>query len=87
MSVVRSVACGKAEPMSLTPRQKQVLDLLREMFHGEMDAEARNYRRIADRVGWQENSSVRFTLYCLRAKGAVRSIGSSSVSPERWVAR
>jgi hypothetical protein len=73
--------------MSLTPRQKQVLDLLREMFHGEMDAEARNYRRIADRVGWQENSSVRFTLYCLRAKGAVRSIGSSSVSPERWVAR
>ena len=85
--MVRPVACGKTKPMSLTPRQKQVLDLLREMFHGEMDAEARNYRRIADRVGWQENSSVKFTLYCLRAKGAVRSIGTSSVSPERWVAR
>ena len=87
MSVVRELACRAAKQMSLTPRQKQVLDLLREMFHGEMDAEARNYRRIADRVGWQENSSVKFTLYCLRAKGAVRSIGTSSVSPERWVAR
>lgn len=69
-----------------TPRQQQVLDLMRELFGGEMDAENRNYRRIADRIGWQENSSVRFALYCLRAKGAVRSVGNSSVRPERWVA-
>ena len=70
---------------SFTPRQQQVLDLMREMFGGEMEADKRNYLRIAHRVGWKEISQVRFTLYCLRAKGAVRSIGTSSVSPERWV--
>ena len=70
-----------------TPRQQQVLDLLREMYGGEMEAEHRNYLKIAHRVGWKEVSQVRFTLYCLRAKGAVISIGNSTVSPERWVAR
>ena len=72
---------------NFTPRQKQVLDLMRELFGGEMDADERNYLRIANRVGWKETSQVRFTLYCLRAKGAVTSIGNSSVRPERWVAR
>lgn len=90
MRLVRALARRKAEPMSetkFTPRQKQVLDLMREIFGDEMEADKRNYRKIADRIGWQETSSVRFTLYCLRAKGAIVSVGPSTVSPERWVAR
>ena len=84
------MAHWKAEQVSkpqFTPRQQQVLDLLREMYGGEMDAEHRNYLKIAHRIGWKETSQVRFTLYCLRAKGAVTSIGNSTVRPERWVAR
>lgn len=71
----------------VSPRQQQVLDLMREIFGGEMEAEARNYRRIAARIGWKDCSGVRDCLYALRAKGAIRSTGASMTKPERWVAR
>lgn len=71
----------------ISVRQKQVLDLLREIFDGDMEADNRNYRRIADRIGWKHHGPVKDCLFCLRAKGAVASIGSSVTMPERWVAR
>ena len=75
----------KQTPISV--RQQQVLDLMREIFDGEMEAHNGNYQKISDRVGWKHFSAVKDCLYCLRAKGAVKSIGTSATKPDRWVAR
>jgi hypothetical protein len=42
---------------------------MREMFGGEMDAKARNYRRIAAQLGLKDINGVRDCFYALRSKG------------------
>lgn len=74
----------KPAPVSL--RQGQVLALFRELFGTSMEATHQNYLRIARRIGVVHGSNVLGCLYALRSKGLVRSEGTSTVRPERWIA-
>jgi len=68
----------------ISPRQRQVLDLVRDLFAGSMPGTRAAYRRIATAIGWKNYTSVKPALFVLRAKGAVRSVGGTMTSPERW---
>lgn len=68
----------------ISPRQAQVLGLVREIFDGKMPNTVEAYSRVATEVGWKTTSGVRDSLFALRAKGAVRSIGGTITRPERW---
>jgi hypothetical protein len=70
----------------ISKRQSEVLALLRERFAGEMDHSAANYQVISDAIGWKSYQAVRETLFTLRAKGFVTTIGKSVTRPDRWIA-
>ena len=73
-------------PQKISPRQNQVLNLVRDRFDGEMDASPENYRQIADEIGWKNYGGVQDCLFALRAKGAVWSVGSIAF-PTKWIAK
>lgn len=70
---------------SLSTRQRQVLELLDQLFDGSMEAKTENYRRIARELGISEYSPVIVTLQTLRAKGRIRSEGRLMTRPDRWL--
>lgn len=69
----------------LTPRQQELLALVKDRFGGVMDGTRANYATLAAAMGWTDNSSVLNTLHVLRSKGALESVGRSLTRPEGWV--
>lgn len=72
------------ETTPLSERQGQVLEIVRGVFGGVMEAGTANYRVVADRLGWKHTTGVRDVLFALRAKGAIRTVGGTNSRPERW---
>ena len=67
-----------------SPRQQQVLDIIREVFGGSIRADRNVFLAIAKRVGWKDEGSIRDTLFSLREKGYMQSSGGMISRPDRW---
>jgi hypothetical protein len=69
---------------AVTARQRQVLDVIREQFQGELPGTNAHYRAVARRLGITDHSSVLGHLCSLRGKGQLTGHGPSVTRPERW---
>jgi hypothetical protein len=75
---------SKLASTPLSPRQQEVLDAIRTLFHGEMEGRHANYRRIASYMGWRTEGGVKDCLFALRAKGRLVGTGQLATAPDSW---
>jgi len=71
--------------ISLSTRQRQILDIVAGRYDGNMPATKANYRTIAAELFVAEYSSIAASLFVLRHKGYLRTEGTSLSRPDRWI--